>query len=792
MHITKTEEATSLFSTASLIKQVASYLQELEDITSQKKLSTYILEDFKALTNYFIAIGDQQDASNKNVHTTSQGEVYLIHFTLAETFKDLVLLHRDVALQLQISQYKDQENSASSEAVTTHFKKSKDVLIQSVQSFAKSIEVQRAELNISEKSAKKIFNSIKHRNNPWEIYKSQFQIAQKQLANISLSSGVMTKTIKVFEDIKNHNNAFLNSVTDETNELRVYLGEGIRLLKEMQQADEIPTVVQWIDKATIVKNTATNLQQDYMVTIELKTKMLSEITLPVATENGQLLTRKVNFNKDVKRWVDFEILPSLIDLVEHSQKAHSFFNHSLINLKTGLLVEKNNNSVEALQSQLATLKNVHATITKNADHLDSLVAEIQTKFHTYFQATKVYTAIDFLEVSFQSSLAQFASEQTTMFSGLKAQFKNRFAKLNSKYESSLRFQSQDTVETAAACIHYRMFKEENAQYDTLFLNKSFVGDLFLLPREKQETSLQTTLEQWHNGFNKAILITGDALCGKTTFINSLAQTHFIKNSVVLECNSTITYRGRKFTTSLDLEAALEQIKKAIDSNRTLLIIDSLELWRDEKHTLLKNVRALINFIENESDEVLVVVTTTPQMQEHLDNRVHFSAVFTNKLSLNKAAFSEIYKAIVVRHGASHKELIGMDNESLSPVAIEKEVLKLAKTYDYNIGEVLQAWTYGTTLLADNKVLYEHINIPFGDFFSSEELIILKYVLLYKSVTELLTKNFVGARYESHYKSALKRLINTKILLRGDSGALHLNPVIQKDVKQLLIYKGTLN
>lgn len=792
MQITETMNASSLFSTQSLIKQVSSYLEELEDLTTADGLTKYILSDFTALSNYFIAIGDQQHNEIEAGNTPSQDEVYLLHFALSENFKDLTLLHRDVALQLQISKYKQLESSVSQEKVITHFQNSKDVLSQAIISFAQDIENERALLYKSEKSGKKIYNKIKHRKNPWHIYKGQFQSAQKQIKSISFNTGTMSKTIKLFEDIKAHISSFIETIKDETNALRSELGEGIRLLKDLENPEQITEVITWIDTATKTTSKVKDLQEVYMPTIELKTKMLSETTLPVATEDGLLLTRKVNFNKDVKRWIDFEILPLLIDLLEHKNKAQSFFNHSLANLKTGLLVEKNNNSLEAVASQLNTLKSVHATISGNADHLDGLIKEIQLKFDTYFQVSKVYSDTDFLEVSLQSSLSQFASDQSTLFSGLKAQLKNKFSRFNSKYESSLRFQSQNKIEAATACINYRMFKEENAHYDTLFLNKNFIGDLFLIPRAEQEKALQVSIEQWESGFNKAILITGDSLSGKTTFINAVAQNHFAKNNVILEKDSQITYRGRKFTTTSNLGDALQNIKKGSNGNRALLVIDTIELWRDEEHSLLDNIRSLINFIENESDEILVAITTTQQMKDHLDKRLNFTSVFTNMININKATFEEIYKAVVLRHGASHKQLVGSNEEGLSNNEIEKEALKLARAYDYNIGEVLQAWTYGTTMIADNKVVYNQQQLPFGDFFTPEEIIILKYVLLYKMVNELMIKNFVGSRFELNYKSGLKRLVNTKVLIREANGYLMLNKVIEKDAKQLLIYKGTLN
>jgi hypothetical protein len=337
-----------------------------------------------------------------------------------------------------------------------------------------------------------------------------------------------------------------------------------------------------------------------------------------------------------------------------------------------------------------------------------------------------------------------------------------------------------------------MVKEVNVHYDSLFLNKNFIGDLFLVPREEQELALRNCMLQWQNGFNKSILLTGDRLSGKSTFVEYISQKHFAKNTIYIKPNSSITYLGRKFNVERDLKEVLQNIKKNIFDNKTLIVIDDLELWRNEEHSLLSNVRALLSFIENTSTGTLVIATTSLSMQQHLDKRLNFSENFSNEINLNKASFNEIHKAILLRHGASHKTITDKLDDPLTKKQIEHNVYKLAHNLEYNIGEILQAWTFGTTVTKDNNVTYEQKDFKFYDFFNQTESIILKYVMLYKYINEFMLKGFVSPQQEPEFKTGLKRLINTKILLRNNNGLLFLNSVINKDVKQSLIYRGTLS
>jgi len=80
-----------------------------------------------------------------------------------------------------------------------------------------------------------------------------------------------------------------------------------------------------------------------------------------------------------------------------------------------------------------------------------------------------------------------------------------------------------------------------------------------------------------------------------------------------------------------------------------------------------------------------------------------------------------------------------------------------------------------------KVIYNEIEFEFVDFFTNEELIVLKQASIFKRITELGIKGVTSSKYETNFKSAIKRLINTKVLLRDESGSLYINPVILSEV-----------
>jgi len=222
------------------------------------------------------------------------------------------------------------------------------------------------------------------------------------------------------------------------------------------------------------------------------------------------------------------------------------------------------------------------------------------------------------------------------------------------------------------------------------------------------------------------------------------------------------------------------------------VIDDLELWRDESNSLFDNVRAVIQFIHAESDRIFMIVASSKLMQEHLDKRLPFSTSFSTLIHLNKATLDEVCNAVLLRHGGSHRFLVKKDKQPISTLELKKKVHKLCKHFDYNMGEVLQAWAYMTTMVDDNQVVFEEDGNGFADFFTSEEIVILKHIVLYKYLNEFTLKRFLGNRYTLAYDVGLKRMANTKVLLRAEAGQLKLNPVIARDINDILKYRGTFN
>lgn len=784
-------EVTSNYSSKKFELELDDYINILDTITDSEKLKRTILLDFSELANFYISTSDLNFQRISSA-TKDSKEGYLLHYALAKPFKDLMLLHRDVFLQLQIASHKAEENVVEKESIGSHFIESKSILHQALNAFQKVIEQEYRTISRFEKAGKDISNKTKHHLNPWPVYKVQFENILEQVQLIDTAGLTFQKVIDIFNSIKSHTISSYESSLEEAKNSEETIETVSISLEKMNDNEDISLVITEIDLAVKKIETSGRKLEGFTDLVENKVKSLATLNFPTATNEGLLLIKKIDFNRSVKKWLDYELLPYLIDLWENQNNLASYYKHSLLNLKSSLKLIKNNKSLAPVNSQIATLKEIQKTIGLNIRKQQQIISEIENKLNNHLLATNIYSSEEFLEVSFQSSLNQYTAGSSGFLMDWFQKIKTAFKSLNSSYEKTISASPDNLVEKAINCINFRMVKEENAHYDTLFLNKNFIGDLFLVPRIEEEKKLDICFNDWQKGFNKSVLITGNNLSGKTTFMEDFAKKHFGKDIILLETDSTITIEGRKFKTSQNLKEALQEVKKNIYNTKPVLLIDDLEYWRSEEISFLDNVRALVNFVLSESDRIFVMVSISQAMQRHLDQRLPFSNAFTTRIDLNKTNSEEIFKAVLIRHGASHKKLVNKDRYAMSPKQIEKKVQELSGNFKNNIGEVLQAWAYSTKMIDNNLVIFEEADCSFEDFFSSEELIILKYVYLYKYVNEVLLKNFLGKGYNINFDSGIKRLVNTKVLWRNSNGNLILNRVITSDIFEILRYRGTIN
>lgn len=753
------------------------YNDKLKATKDKLALKLFIKIEFIKLAKYFIALGNNASKQQNNLQT------YLVNYALSEDFKTILILHRDVFLEFnKVSIYK-QETQINDQKIANHFEQSKTILTHKIEDFQNLLASKIKETN-SKKGLKKMNNTVSLQKNPWKVYKTQFEILVKQFKEIDNQKVVAYITIATFNELKK----VVYNVAHEHQTLVDKIQTNVIFISKITKENTNNSILlKYVENLITQQQTLLeNKQTTFSDAINNHINQLQQVNIPISTINGLLSIREVDLKKSTQKWFDYEILPKYMDLIGFEANIINKYSLHLLNLKNSLQHSKERLEDTKLNTILTTLAHVEQNINNLKLKSQITVNALNEKVKNELLISNLIAGKPFLEVTLNASLNV---ESNTLLKKIKKNLQNRGAYFNSQYKKTLQYKSLSNLEISTQCIVHRMQQDENTHYDSLFLNKSFIGDLFLVPRRKQENKLKLILDHWKQGFNKSVLVCGDRLSGRTTFLNYSASKFFSNNIVTLAPNGNAIIDGRKFKTTNNLKEALHYVKNNnLKSTKPIIIIDDLELWRDDKNSFLNNIRALINFIETESDNAFVMATTTKMMVNHLDNRLNFSNIFSDVIDINQANENEIANAIILRHGAAHRDIVSKNLEPISNNKLRKIALKLSKENTYNLGNTLQSWTYNTYVKEDQTVVYKDCNSEFLDFFTSEEMIILKQALIFTFISEYSIKNVTTTSFISDFKSALRRLLNVKILARHINGYLYINPVVVNDITKIITSK----
>ena len=767
-------------------QKLAVFKNQLSSLAIANDLQKLLLDDFSSICDFYVAIGDRAfDRYTEELNTNEIVEIYLLNYKITDIVKSFFILNRNVLLELTKAEIIHQEKKLDKNAISHHFKQSQKALTDAIDELLQKINFEKNRLLKKKNIKKGLIDKMRLHLNPWEVYKQQIITLQQHLQEVNDSKHTLIRTISGFKNIKNsiHKVADTNHRLNEKYEKAALQIENS--LKEEKALEILKNEAIEFTQGILAGNNLVHITEDLINQVEL----LEKIEIPVSSKEGMLNIREVNLNKTVQKWLDYQVLTELMDLVRLEESTASKFQLAIANIKNSIQLAKNMDAEINYQSLRSTIANLKVVLSSFKSNSEAILTKINDEIQDEFLVSNLYKNKPFLEVAIQSSINLGS---TTVLKEIKARFEKLRSYFNTQYKKKNYQDSFSNIEISSRCITYRMLAKEDENYDILFLTKNFIGDIFLVPREFQEQQLQEAINHWNQGFNKAVLIEGDRLSGKSTFLDYTSKKYFGKHIVQLKPNSTSVIDGRKFKTTKDLKEALQYVKNNNDKNtRPILIIDDIELWLDAEHHFLDNIRALINFIENESDEIFLVLATSSALVSSLDNRLGFSKIFSTVINMNNTDKDEVLRAILLRHGASHKTLVAQDKEPISDGRTQKIISKLSKQHQHNIGVVLQAWTYNTVASEEDKIIYNEIEFEFVDFFTSEELIVLKQASIFKRITELGIKRVTSNKYETNFNSAIKRLINTKVLLRDETGSLYINPVILSEIGFLLKSKGLI-
>ncbi|PIE49622.1 MAG: hypothetical protein CSA39_01630 [Flavobacteriales bacterium] len=754
-------------------------LKELvESITNTDELQKFILKDCNTLLKDFIKNGNLSQELILEKEASVLYKAYAINYIFPKYYKSFALLCRDIYLETCKGNILSVENNLAKEESDNYFKNSKSLLAEATTTINQHIDEEILTIKSKFKKTSKLVKTTELFRNPWPVYESQLKTILTQIKTIKSTYSHLNEAALHIAGIKDAIGAFCHKST-------LFIDSAAQNVAQLSQ-EELISKEAILQLNNILEINAENHLSGLSERLEPIILKLTATAPPISTKLSHLQVREIDLKVSVQKWIDYKVFPELMDVLALENNIRNILRINITHIKNRLEFRADEETLSST-AILPVKKQIAEFKAEISNKIETLLKDINNEL----QISNLVRGKLFLDIPVNAAISQQGESLLNQF---KITAKEQFSVINKSYRDALKIETDTDLTEVVDCISERMYKNNDRHYDSLFLNRSFIGDLFLVHRKEQENLAVKAMKQWESHFAKSILVYGSCLSGKSTFINYVSKLNNNKHIVSLKPNSTATIDGRKFATTYNLKEALSYIKNNnIKSTRPIVLIDDLELWHDSQQSFLNNVRALIKFIEDESDDILVIASISSLMYQYLNVRFGFKNIFSTTIDVSKASKKEIFIAIMLRHGASQRTLVDDKEEPLSENKIKKIIKKIAAKNSYNLGEILQSWTYNTYVKDTDKLYFKKEVIQsLPEFFTKYEEVILKHILLFKTTTEYIMKQLVvGKHYEDTYKSALKRLINTKVLLRTRKGSLYINPVVIFDVESIILSKNQI-
>jgi len=769
----------------------------VKELTAMLELSLDAVKNIghTAYEELQVSLEDDQNSDTEKIKNDLSN--YFVCFDWVEAAKSFKLLLRDVLIQHNKSEHLFRLGQVQEVEWKLQRQKSMSVIDEAIvflrDYYSNGV---RSLLNDEKKFASHLLE-YSLQNNPWPVYHGQFKLIDKQVRDIVQGNKELIRVSGIFHNIRKQIletakicEKEFNQFLEKAKQASTYVDNNIdekpgavaSFLEDLESEIKLPDHL----------NTFNSELQDNLEGVH------GDIKIPVGSRGGVILQNEIDFKVKIKDWLETEILPLLYEVWEYTENLEGNLKMALVNIqnRAGILAKGDKESKAIQGENKKATQPIDSYLHRSKDwiqKIDALSKQIDERMQAHFNFKDIFSdPEDFLPVSMQSTIGNLQLGQNEI-----VQYFNNLFRRASNFIQRIRrdVEKEEKLSLSEKVVRAIEAKETNiayGQYASIFLTKGYIGESFWVGRKEHLTHLEETLETWKAGFRGGILITGRRLAGKSLFGEKVANQHFLKNTIRLAPNSLVRVNGRKFSSTEDLIPTLEFIRQHNDGTPSLVWIDDLELWCSEQVLLGKNVRELIDFIDTAPKHLFFMVAMSSWLKVHLDNLYKLSAAFQAEINLDKMDQAEIAKAILIRHGATHKVLVDRDGIEISAPAYQKRVARIHKQAKANIGDALNLWIANVEDGEEEKIgLKPMQSFSLPDFISPDSAVILSTILLQKTTSDYRLRRIFGSPFGKSYRKNLQRMIKLKIVIRNLDGTLTINENIANELVQILERKKYL-
>ncbi len=707
-------------------------------------------------------------------------EDYLITFDWAERVKYFLLLWRDILFEEHKTFLRVSDGEVSLNAFQDQKIKSRDLLFELSNDLRDYLDAtKRATPN-----HEKLKEAWYLQTNPWPVYETQFiqfqqqaEELKKQFQALWNSSGAYVVINSHFVDTFNNYLEIIEQVKAEIISVR----EGIQEKSAEPISMDVVNKLEEVDRKILISSKLGKFNADLSEQIqELPKKMKVNVSL----QDGRLLYKDLDIRQSTREWIESEVMSEVYEFFQISNNIHSRLNLAIENIRNLIQNERLEDQPHPTDDIIQILQNLTKNLDKSGETILGLREDVKSQLGKTLGVSKVFQE-DFLSLSFQSTINQYRRYQVVWWEKLKLWIREKgyFIK---QYRKSIREEEVMSIsEKIVRVVRSRTVQADNLHYTNIFMTRGYIGSSFWVGRTDELNHISTQIENWRLGYRGALLLTGKRFSGKTLLGQLVNHNYFGDNAIALNPENRITIQGRTFETTMDLGESLDFILKYVQEP-TMIWIDDLELWQDDKITLSQNVRRLIRAIDQNSGRIFFMISTSNWLHNQLKQWFDIEKIFQTEITLDRMSLEDIKQAVLIRHSATHMQLINTDGEEFSSKELDKLVARLYRLSEGNIGQVMHHWAALMHKYNDEKVQPHSENLfTLPNFINPDIAVLLCSIMIERRTNEYRLRKYLGPAFKTVYRPILQRALNLGIVQRNMNGWLEVNPMVVNEVGRLL-------
>ena len=721
----------------------------------------------------------------------------IVSFLWMEEAKNYLILWRNVLLQQQKGKIMELDEQVRKESLLELGNQSKAVLRKAGEELKTYFPQEHNRLKTSDVGRKQL-KKWSFQNNPWAVYEEQINQLVTQCREAEVQQNGLQNTTLGFKSIHQLVKETIQSCQNELQQLRTLATNTIHYINENIE-----------EKPGMVGPRLEDLEEEVKLPNHLKTfsaslkekvdDLAAKMRVPIDTNSGMVQFKEANFKKNAQSWLDSEVVPVLYEIWEITESAEQSMKMSLVNIRNRAILlsnEKKEGKEKPIEKEYygQPLEALIKKVDEWSTEIDQLEQTIQERLDKEFRLSAIYDAEKtFLPVSLQSTLNQFSISQNKIVKQARSQLTRPTSFIKRFRDTVNEEEALTASEKIVRTLQDRSVEPANHQYTSIFQTKGYIGESFWVGREQELQRMDNLIDQWRLGFRGSTVVVGERLSGKSLFGDIIANKYFAKKTIRLVPNSNLNTEGRKWTTTTDLKEALDFLKKNVLSSGSMVWIDDLELWQDERTSLGTNIRNLVEHIDSHGTQLFYLVSMTKWLYAHLKKTHQLERSFQAVIALDKMSLEEIQQAILIRHGATHKILVNEAGEEIPTESFGKVSAHVCRSAQRNIGDALNRWAGSIHRVNEDQVIYESLSdFPLPDFLSPNAALLLATIFKEKRTNEYQLRRLFGMPFKEKFSPVLQRLLSMGILKRSLDGMLEINELIANDLGRLLERKKYLN